>query len=368
MSQVIAVVSGKGGTGKTSFTTLTGMALAQLGKKTLLLDCDIGLRNLDLYLGVSDRALMDFTDVIAGRTTLAQAVVRHPLYPNLYLLTAPVSFGVRLPSKREMQRLIDEIRRHFDFCLIDAAAGIGEAFALATCCADRAVVVTTNDPSSLRDAQRTVMELHRFPSGYLHLIVNRVRRKLLQSLHTTIDDAIDAAGLPLLGVIPEDGFKMAGKMCREYGCTMNQALKTVLPVKEKKQQKETRTICLKIEPEEAKALLEEWERKHYKAKARLLEALLLKGVLSYTEATGNLKLSGAGIKKIEESGIIQIENQKVYRDPVHRKETKTVQKQLNEEQDRAVLEILEEWESPFHRPVLLYGVTGPLSMVADKPR
>ena len=100
MSQVIAVVSGKGGTGKTSFTTLTGMALAQLGKKTLLLDCDIGLRNLDLYLGVSDRALMDFTDVIAGRTTLAQAVVRHPLYPNLYLLTAPVSFGVRLPSKR----------------------------------------------------------------------------------------------------------------------------------------------------------------------------------------------------------------------------------------------------------------------------
>ena len=204
IGKVFGVVSGKGGPGKTSFTTLTGMALAQLGKKTLLLDCDIGLRNLDLYLGVSDRALMDFTDVIAGRTTLAQAVVRHPLYPNLYLLTAPVSFGVRLPSKREMQRLIDEIRRHFDFCLIDAAAGIGEAFALATCCADRAVVVTTNDPSSLRDAQRTVMELHRFPSGYLHLVVNRVRRKLLQSLHTTIDDAIDAAGLPLLGVIPED--------------------------------------------------------------------------------------------------------------------------------------------------------------------
>ena len=103
-----------------------------------------------------------------------------------------------------MQRLIDEIRRYFDFCLIDAAAGIGEAFSLATCCADRAVVVTTNDPSSLRDAQRTVMELHRFPTGQLHLVVNRVRRRLLQSLHTTIDDAIDAAGLPLLGVIPED--------------------------------------------------------------------------------------------------------------------------------------------------------------------
>ena len=151
---------------------------------------------------------------------------------------------------------------------------------------------------------------------------------------------------------------LAGWMSREYGCTMNQALKTVLPVKEKKQQKETRTIRLKIGPEEAKNLLEEWERKHYKAKARLLDVLLLKGELSYTEATGNLKLSSAGIKKIEESGIIQIENQKVYRDPVHRKVTKSVQKQLNEEQDRAVLEILEEWENPIPRPVLLHGVTG----------
>ncbi len=203
MSQVIAVVSGKGGTGKTSFTALTGMALSRLGKRVLLLDCDIGLRNLDLYLGLSDRALMDFTDVISGRTALSDAAVRHPLYPNLYLLTAPVT-AAALPDKAQMKRLLDEVRRRFDICLIDAAAGIGSAFTLATCCADRAIVVTTNDPSSLRDAQRTVMELRRFPTGRLHLVVNRVRRRLLQSLHATIDDAIDAAGLPLLGVIPED--------------------------------------------------------------------------------------------------------------------------------------------------------------------
>lgn len=122
--------------------------------------------------------------------------MRHPLYPNLYLLTAPVSFGVRLPSKREMQRLIDEIRRHFDFCLIDAAAGIGEAFALATCAPTAPWSSPRTTPRACATQQRTVMELHRFPSGYLHLVVNRVRRKLLQSLHTTIDDAIDAAGLP----------------------------------------------------------------------------------------------------------------------------------------------------------------------------
>lgn len=204
MAQVIAVVSGKGGTGKTSFTALTGMALSQLGKRTLLLDCDVGLRNLDLYLGMSDCALMDFTDVIARRCTLRDAAVRHPLYPNLYLLTAPVSSNARLPDTRQMLALLKEVRGQFDFCLIDAPAGIGEAFTLATCCADRAVVVTTNDPSSLRDAQRTVMELSRFPTGRLHLVVNRVRRSFLRSLHATIDDAIDAAGLPLLGVIPED--------------------------------------------------------------------------------------------------------------------------------------------------------------------
>ena len=203
MSQVIAVVSGKGGTGKTSFTTRTGMALAQLGKKTLLLDCDIGLRNLDLYLGVSDRALMDFTDVIAGRATLEQAAVRHPYGCRLYLLTAPSALHEDIRTS-EMKGLLDEVRSRVDYCLIDSGAGLGDAFRLATCAADRAVVVATSVPTSLRDAQRTVMELHRFPSGYLHLVVNRVRRKLLQSLHTTIDDAIDAAGLPLLGVIPED--------------------------------------------------------------------------------------------------------------------------------------------------------------------
>ncbi len=206
MSQVIAVVSGKGGTGKTSFTALTGMALARLGKRVLLLDCDVCLRDLDLYLGMSDRALMDFTDVIAGRTTLAGAAARHPLYPELYLLTAPVSSFAALPDKAQMKRLLDEIRRSFDFCLIDAAAGIGDTFFLATCCADRVIVVTTNDPSSLRDAQRTVMELRDFPAGRLHLVVNRVRKTLLRSLHATIDDAIDAAGLPLLGVIPEDEY------------------------------------------------------------------------------------------------------------------------------------------------------------------
>ena len=200
----LAVVSGKGGTGKTSFTAGVGSALALLGYRTLCLDCDVGLRNLDLALGLSDRALMDFSDVAQGRCPLEDAVVEHPRIPNLYLLTAPARSRGRPVTETEMTRLLRAVRREFAFCLLDAPAGLGSGFHLATCAADRCVVVTTSDASSLRDAQHTVMELERFPRGTLHLVVNRVRGKLLRSLHATIDDAIDTAGLPLLGVVPED--------------------------------------------------------------------------------------------------------------------------------------------------------------------
>jgi septum site-determining protein MinD len=204
LGKIIAVVSGKGGTGKTSFTANVGLALAALGCHTLCLDCDITLRNLDLALGLSDRALMDFSDVIAGRCTLEDAVVQHPKYPKLHLLTAPLSARPVPIAPEQMKALLDRIRQTYDYCLIDAPAGLGMGFHLASDYADRAVVVTNTDASSLRDAQRTVMELDRLGRGNLHLVVGRVEKKLLRSLHTTIDDAMDAAGLPLLGVVPED--------------------------------------------------------------------------------------------------------------------------------------------------------------------
>lgn len=202
--QCVAVVSGKGGTGKTSFTAGVGSALALAGRRVLCLDCDISLRNLDLALGLTDRALMDFTDVAQGRCTLEDAAVEHPKIPGLFLLTAPVRIRGRPVSEKQMSALLRDIRERYDFCFLDAPAGLGSGFQLAACAADRAVVVTTTDTSSLRDAQHTVMELQRFPTGALHLVVNRVRRKMLRQLHATIDDAIDRAGLPLIGVIPED--------------------------------------------------------------------------------------------------------------------------------------------------------------------
>lgn len=202
MGQTISVVSGKGGTGKTSFTANVGMALAQMGHPTLCLDCDVGLRNLDIAMVMTDRAVMDFTDVLAGRCTLEEAAAAHPKQKNLFLLTAPNR--ETWVDESLFQGLFEEINRKFDYCLVDAPAGLGAGFRLAVSGADQAVVVTTMEASSLRDAQRTVMELEQLGGGQVHLVVNRCRRKLLKSLHQTIDDAIDAAGLPLLGIIPED--------------------------------------------------------------------------------------------------------------------------------------------------------------------
>lgn len=205
MGYVITVVSGKGGTGKTSFTANVGMALAQLGHPTLCLDCDVGLRNLDIALAMTDRAVMDFTDVMYGRCSLQEAAVPHPGQKNLFLLTAPTRIGATDIGREEFRKLFPEIRERFDYCLVDAPAGLGSGFQLALAGADRVVVVTTTDSSSLRDAQRTVMELGSLGrEQVVHLVVNRCKRKLLKSLHQTIDDAIDCAGLPLLGVIPED--------------------------------------------------------------------------------------------------------------------------------------------------------------------
>ena len=200
----IAIANQKGGVGKTTSTVNLAAGLVSLGKRVLCLDCDTALRNLDLALGLSDWALMNFSDVAHQRCSLSDAVVEHPNIPGLFLLTAPVRSHARSVTETQMADLLAEVRKRFDYCLLDAPAGLGEGFRLSTCAADRCIVVTNPDASSLRDAQRTVMELNRFPAGALHLVVNRVRLKLLRQLHATIDDAMDAAGLPLLGIVPED--------------------------------------------------------------------------------------------------------------------------------------------------------------------
>ena len=202
MSTAVVVTSGKGGTGKTSLTGGVSSCLAALGRRVLCIDMDIGLRNLDISLGLTDRALMDFTDVLEGRCSLKRAAVPHPVIKNLYLLTAPLTLSPGISEER-MKAFLRTAREQYDYILMDSPAGMGEGFRLAVCGADRGIVVSTTDTSALRDAQRVVSLLSRqLPS--IHLVVNRVQPKLLRRLRTTIDDAMDAAGLPLLGVVPED--------------------------------------------------------------------------------------------------------------------------------------------------------------------
>ena len=192
MGTVITITSGKGGTGKTSITSGVASSLTLMGRRVLCIDMDIGLRNLDISLGLNDRALMDFADVALGRCPLNRAAVGHPDLTGLSLLTSPMSLPASLTADK-VRALLKEARTIYDYILIDSPAGLGTGFRLATCAADRAIVIATNDTSSLRDAQRTVAELDHLRT--VHLVMN---------LRTTIDDAMNAAGLPLIGVVPED--------------------------------------------------------------------------------------------------------------------------------------------------------------------
>ena len=200
MGTAVMVTSGKGGTGKTSLTAGAASCLAALGRRVLCIDLDIGLRNLDLTLGLSDRALMDFTDVMDYRCSLLSAAVEQPEIRGLFLLTAPLSAGEL--DRERFREVVDEAKDYFDFIFMDSPAGLGEGFQLAMAAADRAVVVSAVDPAALRDAQRAVTELHSLPQ--LHLVMNRVNSRLIAKLRTSIDSAMDTAGLPLLGVVPED--------------------------------------------------------------------------------------------------------------------------------------------------------------------
>lgn len=201
MGVVIVITSGKGGTGKTTVTGGVAAALSRVGRKVLCIDMDIGLRNLDITLGLHDRALLDFTDVALGRVPLERAVVSHPDLPGLWLLTAPMQLPGAI-RQEAVQSMLYKARGAYDYVLIDSPAGLGSGFRLACSSADRAIVVSTSDASSLRDAQRTVAELDHIKQ--VHLIMNRVQAKLLRRLRATIDDAMNTAGLPLIGVVPED--------------------------------------------------------------------------------------------------------------------------------------------------------------------
>lgn len=213
MGIVISVTSGKGGTGKTTLTGGLGSCLAALGYKTLCIDCDVGLKNLDLVLGITDISLMNFEDVTSGRTSLQDGVVHHPNIENLSFLTAPTTISAEEIDREKMAELLKNVRDEFDYCIIDGPAGVGAGFRLAAGNADMAIIVANGDGMSLRNGQRTTSELEKLGITNVRLVLNRIRPRLLAQIHANADDMIDTVGAQLIGIIPEDQAIM------KAGCT-----------------------------------------------------------------------------------------------------------------------------------------------------
>lgn len=203
MGELIAVLSGKGGTGKTSVCAGVAIALAQSGKRVLCIDCDMGLRNLDISLGVSNLSALSFLDICNGGYGLVQSL-QHPECQTLFFLTAPLNCTADQVDQELFGRMLSHARQGYDYVFLDAPAGVDAGFQLAARFADRVLLVAGPDPASIRDAATAGQKLELMGKTEVRLIVNRVSRKLIRSMEVTMDDVMDETGLPLIGVVPED--------------------------------------------------------------------------------------------------------------------------------------------------------------------
>ncbi|MEQ8200909.1 MAG: septum site-determining protein MinD [Syntrophomonadaceae bacterium] len=203
--RVLVITSGKGGVGKTTTTANLGTALAMLGKKVVLVDTDIGLRNLDVVMGLENRIVFDIVDVVNDICRLKQALIKDKRFESLFLLPAAQTKDKTAVSPHQMRNLTNELRQEFDFILVDCPAGIEQGFKNAIAGADAALVVATPEVSSVRDADRIVGLLEAAGLKDTQLIINRLRPKMVRKGDMMdIDDIIDILAIELLGVVPED--------------------------------------------------------------------------------------------------------------------------------------------------------------------
>ena len=203
MGEVLAVLSGKGGTGKTSVCAGIAQALSEEGLRILCIDCDIGLRNLDISLGLTDGCALSFLDMMEGDYPLTAAAV-HPEFPTLYFLTAPMNRAPEQIDEDAFCRMVRSARAFYDYIFLDAPAGVDAGFRLVSKAADRFLLVTGAGPAAVRDASRVGELLELMGRTNVRLIVNRVDKNILGTVSVTIDDVMDNAGLPLCGIVPED--------------------------------------------------------------------------------------------------------------------------------------------------------------------
>ncbi|NLW07232.1 MAG: septum site-determining protein MinD [Clostridia bacterium] len=207
MGEVIVITSGKGGVGKTTTTANLGAGLASLGKKVVLVDTDIGLRNLDVVMGLENRIVYDLVDVVEGRCRLKQALIKDKRLESLYLLPANQTRDKSAINRQQMIKLTEQLREDYDFVLIDCPAGIEGGFKNAVAGAEQALVVTTPEVAAVRDADRIIGLLEADDVEALRLIINRLRPDMVRKGDMMdIEDIMEILAIDLLGVVPEDEY------------------------------------------------------------------------------------------------------------------------------------------------------------------
>lgn len=205
MCEVIVITSGKGGVGKTTTTANIGIGLAQAGKKTVVIDTDLGLRNLDVVMGLENRIVYNLVDVISGGCRLKQALIRDQRYPELYLLPSAQTKDKSAVSPEQMRKLLSEMKSEFDYILIDSPAGIEQGFQNAIAGAERSIVVTTPEVSAIRDADRIIGLLETGGIRKNELLINRLRIDMVRRGDMmSVEDVTEILAIDLLGVIPDD--------------------------------------------------------------------------------------------------------------------------------------------------------------------
>jgi septum site-determining protein MinD len=205
MSQVIVITSGKGGVGKTTTTANIGTALSLQNKKVVLLDADIGLRNLDVVMGLENRIVYDLVDVVEGRCRLKQALIKDKRFEGLFLLPAAQTRDKDAVTPEQMKKLCDQLREDFDYVIVDCPAGIEQGFKNAIAGADRALVVTTPEVSAVRDADRIIGLLEAGGISHISLVINRVRMNMVKRGDMmAMEDVVEILAIDLIGVVPDD--------------------------------------------------------------------------------------------------------------------------------------------------------------------
>jgi len=203
MSEVIVITSGKGGVGKTTTTANLGTGLAQLDKKVVMIDTDIGLRNLDVVMGLENRIVYNLVDVVEGNCRVKQALIKDKKYPNLFLLPSAQTRDKTSVNPEQMKKLVEELKEEFDYILLDCPAGIEQGFKNAIAGADRALIVTTPEVSAIRDADRIIGLLEANEIRKIHLIVNRIDMDMVKRGDMmSVEDVVEILAIDPIGVVP----------------------------------------------------------------------------------------------------------------------------------------------------------------------